>query len=115
MINVGVVGVGKMGLSHHALLNAHPDVNVAGICDSSKYVLGVLEKNTGVATYGDFGKMFDEAELDAVFVATPSSSHTEIVEAALGRGLHVFCEKPLTLRPEDSRRLAEAAARARVW
>jgi predicted dehydrogenase len=112
MVNVGVIGVGKMGLSHHALLNVHPDVNVAGICDASKYVLGVLERNTGVATYGDFGKMLDEAELDAIFVATPSNSHTEIVEAAIGRDLHVFCEKPLTLRPKDSRRLAEAAEQA---
>lgn len=114
MIEVGVVGVGKMGLSHHALLNVHPDVHVAGICDASKYVLGVLEKNTGVATYTDFEKMLDEAGLDAVFVATPSGSHAEIVEAALARGLHVFCEKPLTLRPGDSRRLAESAEEAGV-
>ena len=47
MIKVGVVGLGKMGLSHHALMHAHPEVEVVA-CDSSKYVLGVLEKNTGV-------------------------------------------------------------------
>ena len=103
-----------MGLSHLALLNAHPDVSVTGICDSSRYVLGVLEKNTGVATYGDFGGMLEEAQLDAVFVATPSGSHVEIVEAALDRGLHVFCEKPLTLRPSDSKRLVAAAEAARA-
>jgi scyllo-inositol 2-dehydrogenase (NADP+) len=114
VIDVGVVGVGKMGLSHHALLNAHPEVNVAGICDSSRYVLGVLEKNTGVAAYGDFEQMLDRAELDAVFVATPSSSHAGIVETAIDRGLHVFCEKPLTLRPDESRRLVELAQAAGV-
>ena len=46
MIKVGVVGLGKMGLSHHALVHAHPEVEAVA-CDTSKYVLGVLEKNTG--------------------------------------------------------------------
>ena len=47
MIKIAVVGLGKMGLSHHALVNAHPDVEVVGVCDSSSYVLGVLKKYTG--------------------------------------------------------------------
>ena len=44
VIKVAVVGLGKMGLSHYAMVNAHPDVEVVGICDSSSYVLGVLEE-----------------------------------------------------------------------
>lgn len=109
MIKVGVVGLGKMGLSHHALLHAHPEVEVS-VCDSSKYVLGVLEKNTGVEAYGDYERMLAEADLDAVVIATPSSAHMGMVRAAFERGLHVFCEKPLTLSPADSDELAEAAA-----
>ncbi len=109
MIRVGLVGLGKMGLSHQALLNAHPGVELAGVCDSSGYVLGVLGKNTGVRTYGDYTAMLAEAELDAILIATPSRSHAEMVEAALARGLHVFCEKPLTLDADDSARLAVMA------
>jgi predicted dehydrogenase len=108
MIRVGVVGLGKMGLSHHALLHAHPEVEAIA-CDSSRYVLGVLGKNTGVATYGDYEKMLAEADLDAVVIATPSSAHAAMVRAAFERDLHVFCEKPLTLSPEDSDQLAELA------
>jgi scyllo-inositol 2-dehydrogenase (NADP+) len=105
MIRVGVVGLGKMGLSHHALLGAHPEVDLAGVCDSSSLVRGVLAKNSDVTTYGDYGEMLKQARLDAVVVATPSSSHAEMVEAAIERGLHVFCEKPLTLDPESATRL----------
>lgn len=108
MIRVGVVGLGKMGLSHHALLHAHPEVEAVA-CDSSKYVLGVLEKNTGVAAYTDYERMLAEAELDAVVIATPSSAHAPMVRAAFERGLHVFCEKPLTLSAADSDELAETA------
>lgn len=109
MIRVGAVGLGKMGLSHQALLNAHPGVELAAVCDSSSYVLGVLRKNVGVSTYGDYGEMLAKEDLDAVLIATPSRFHAEMVESALARGLHVFCEKPLTLDPADAERLAETA------
>jgi predicted dehydrogenase len=105
VIKVAIVGLGKMGLSHHAMINAHPDVEVVGVCDSSSYVLGVLKKYTGVTTYTDFGAMLGKVDLDAVLIATPSSSHAEMVGAALERGLHVFCEKPFTLDIGDAERL----------
>jgi predicted dehydrogenase len=110
VIRVGVVGLGKMGLSHHALLNAHPDVELVGVCDSAKYVLGVLEKNTGVPTYSDYGRLLEEAKPDAVVIATPSRFHVEMVRAALERDVHVFCEKPLTLTAADADLLAGLAA-----
>ncbi len=105
MIRAAIVGLGKMGLSHYAVANAHPDVEVVGVCDSSTYVLGVLRKYTGVTTYADFDGMLQEADLDAVVIATPSSSHARMVGAALDRGLHVFCEKPFTLDARDAERL----------
>jgi predicted dehydrogenase len=104
-VKVAIVGLGKMGLSHHALINAHPDVEVVGVCDASNYVLRVLKKYTGVRTYGNFDSMLDETAPDAVVIATPSSSHTKLVQTALERGLHVFCEKPFTLDPSDAERL----------
>jgi predicted dehydrogenase len=109
MIRVGAVGLGKMGLSHQALLAAHPGVELAAICDSSSYVLGVLGKHTGLTTYGDYDAMLAEANLDAVLIATPSKLHAGMVQSALERDLHVFCEKPLTLDPDDAGRLASLA------
>jgi predicted dehydrogenase len=109
VIKLAIVGLGKMGLSHHAVANIHPDVEVVGICDSSSYVLGVLKKYTGVSTYGDFDSMIEDVDLDAVVVATPSRSHAQIVGTALERGLHVFCEKPFTLDPGDAERLTATA------
>ena len=106
MIRLAVVGLGKMGLSHHAMINTHPDVEVVGVCDSSSYVLSVLKKYTGVAVYEDFDSMLDQVELDAVLIATPSSSHARMIQAAIDRGLHIFCEKPFTLDPRDADRLA---------
>lgn len=109
MIRVGLIGVGKMGLSHYAILGAHPRVEVAAICDSAGYITSALRKHTGVETFKDYRKMIDAARLDCVVIATPTSTHYEAATEALERGLHVFVEKPLCLDPVQSRRLAELA------
>jgi scyllo-inositol 2-dehydrogenase (NADP+) len=106
VIKIAVVGLGKMGLSHKAIVGAHRDVELAAVCDSSSYVLGVLHRYTGVPTYTDYKEMLERAQLDAVIIATPSSTHASMVEHALDHGLHVLCEKPFTLHSQDSERLA---------
>ncbi|HEX9308175.1 MAG TPA: Gfo/Idh/MocA family oxidoreductase [Anaeromyxobacter sp.] len=113
MIRAGIIGVGKMGISHHAILGAHPRVEVRSICDSAAYVTSALRKHTGVTTFKDFRAMIDAGELDCVFVATPTATHFEAASYALERGLHVFVEKPLCLDPSQSRRLADAARASR--
>ena len=109
MIKVAVVGLGKMGLSHLSMFNAHPDVTLAATCDSSTYALSVLSKYTGIPTFTDYDRMLREVALDAVVIATPSRSHAPMVRKALARGLHIFCEKPFTLAVEDGIELAATA------
>lgn len=109
MIKVGLVGVGKMGASHLSMINAHPQVDVIGVCDVTGYVLDVLNKYTGLPTYSDYATMLNEADLDAVIIATSTKSHAGMIQSALDRGLHVFCEKPLCLDYRDSARLAQTA------
>lgn len=114
LIRVGVVGMGKMGLSHLSVINAHPDVEVVAICDSARYVLDVLSKYCGIPAYEDYAVMLKEAALDAVLIATPSALHAAMVRSALeandGKGLHVFCEKPFCLNAADGNALALLAA-----
>lgn len=110
MIRLAVVGLGKMGLSHYAMINAHPRVQLAAICDSAGYVLDVLNKYTGVRTYTDFEAMLREVELDAVIIATPSSMHAKMVKAALDKNLHLFCEKPFCLDTEEGKEITRIAS-----
>ena len=49
-VRVGIIGAGKMGISHFAIVNAHRNASVVAVCDTSSYVLSVLKKYTGVAT-----------------------------------------------------------------
>ncbi|MBY0441680.1 MAG: Gfo/Idh/MocA family oxidoreductase [Mycobacteriaceae bacterium] len=109
MIRTAIVGLGKMGLSHLAILRAHPDLEVVGICDSAGYVRDVLAKYTGLPCYDDFDRLLVDARPEAVVIAVPSRLHAPMVEKALMRGVHVFCEKPFVLDVTAGERLAVLA------
>jgi scyllo-inositol 2-dehydrogenase (NADP+) len=109
LINIAVAGLGKMGVSHLSIIAAHPDVRVVGVCDAAGYLLDILNKYTGVPVYKDYVQMLDAARPDAVIVATPTHLHAPMVREALDRNIHVFCEKPLFLDPQDDVVLVELA------
>lgn len=109
MIRLGMVGLGKMGLSHLAIAKAHPDINLVAACDTTAYLTDVLNKYTGLKCYDDLDRMLAEEQLDAVLISTPSKLHAGMVQKALERGLHVFCEKPFVLDVNDGERLVQLA------
>jgi scyllo-inositol 2-dehydrogenase (NADP+) len=114
MIRTAVVGLGKMGLSHLALLRSHRDVDLVAVCDATGYVLDVLGKYTGLKAYGDYTKLLSDETLDVVIIATPSRFHGAMVRAALERNLHVFCEKPFCLDIAAGAELVKLAEQKRV-
>lgn len=109
MLRGGIIGFGRMGITHFSILNSHPDVRIAAICDTHGVVRKSAEKYLGVEAYEDYGKMLDEMDLQFVVVATPTGSHKETVKSALARKIHVFVEKPFTLNPEEGRELVSLA------
>lgn len=114
MIKCGIIGLGKMGISHYAIANAHPDVQVVCVCDASSFVLGCLGKMSSVKLYDNYKKMLNDCELDSVVIATPTSSHFEIASNCLERNLHAFVEKPFTLKVEDSKKLTQLATEKKL-
>ena len=59
MIKGSVIGLGKMGLSHTAIVGAHPDVDLVAVCDTSSLVLNGFNKFSAVKTYSDHEKMIE--------------------------------------------------------
>jgi len=109
MIKGSIVGLGKMGLSHAAILGAHPDVEMVAVCDTTSLVLEAFKKFSKVKTYTDYYKMLTTENPDFVVIATPTRFHYPMVKYALERGIHVFCEKPFTLDAGEGKLLSEMA------
>jgi predicted dehydrogenase len=64
----GIIGLGKMGLSHAAIVGPHPDAELAAVCDTSSLILDAFRKFTGVGCHTDYKKMIDSEKLDFVIV-----------------------------------------------
>src|SRR6185312_1252463 len=111
-VNVAVVGLGKMGVSHLAIANASRRLNVTAVCDSFTMLGQMVEKQCKIAYVPNYADVIAQPGLDGVIVATPTRFHDDMVRSALAKGLHVFCEKPMTLSATVSEELA-ADARAR--
>jgi predicted dehydrogenase len=111
MIKVGLIGAGKMGMSHLSILGAHNDVEMVGVSDTTKMVLDVFKKYSSFPCYSDYEDMLDKAKPDAVFVAVPTKYHAGMVKKVLQKGIHVFAEKPLCLKAEEGKELVELAER----
>ena len=109
VVRAALIGLGKMGLSHYAIVNSHPDIELVAVSDKAGYVLDVLHKYTGIKCYTSYEELLASETLDAVFIATPSHTHGEIVRMALERNLHVFCEKPFCLDVNEGLALAQLA------
>jgi predicted dehydrogenase len=103
-----------MGVSHLAIANMHDDLQVVAVCDNQGLVLSGLRSQIAVPTFKRFTQMLDEAELDCLFIATPTRSHYELGVVAMERGIHLFVEKPLTLSAARSAELAAIARRNRL-
>ena len=109
MLKAGIIGLGKMGISHAAIVGAHPDVELVSICDTSSLIQDTFEKYTSTRTYSDYTKMFEKEQLDFVVVAVPTKLHYPIVKSALERNINVFCEKPFSLTSKEGEELVAIA------
>lgn len=109
MVKVGLIGAGKMGLSHLSILGAHPEVEVVGVSDTSKMVLDVFKKYTSFNGYTDYKEMVEREKPEAVFVAVPTKFHAVMIMDLLQKDKHVFAEKPFCLTAEQGKDLVQLA------
>jgi len=109
MIKVAIIGAGKMGISHLSILGAHPDVDVVGVCDTSKMVNDFLSKYGKFNCFTDFKKMMSETKPDAVVVAVPTKFHYSMIKELLLSKVHIFAEKPFCLTAAQGEELVQLA------
>ena len=114
MLKVALIGAGKMGISHLSILGAHPDVEVVGVCDTSKMVNDFLTKYGQFNCFTDYKKMVDEVNPQAVFVAVPTKFHYTIIKDLVEKNVHVFAEKPFCLTVAQGEELVKLAASKKI-
>lgn len=107
-VRIGIIGMGRMGITHYSIINTHPDVEIVSVSDSLELMLNMLKKYIpGVKTYTDYKEQLTAGDLDGVLVCTPSFLHHPVSKLAAEKGISVFCEKPFTTNPKLAHELAD--------
>jgi predicted dehydrogenase len=110
VLRVGLIGFGYWGPNYARVVGELPDAELALVCDASSDALALVRARD-VRTTTDAADVLAASDVDAVIVATPTTTHHELTLAALQAGKHVLCEKPLAATVAECDELIAAAAR----
>jgi len=108
MLNIGILGCGKIADGHIEEIQKLACARVLAVCDLEPILAEQLAVRFSVPhRYSDFDRMLSEQRLDVIHIATPPHSHLTLAQKAAEAGCHVFLEKPLALNATDGRRLID--------
>ena len=106
-INLAVIGTGRMGSVHVAnIVNKVPEANLVAVCDIRLDVAQAVADLWGITrVVQDYHELLADETIEAVLIATTTSTHAEVIKDCAKAGKHIFCEKPIAL---DLARIDEA-------
>lgn len=113
MVRIGVIGLGYWGPNYARVLRELSGANLVWACDARPQALHLMRaRYPDVILTSSPEEVLADSTVDAVVIATPSSTHAELTLAALEAGKHVLCEKPLAFTTAECDRVIEAADEA---
>ncbi|HTP80327.1 MAG TPA: Gfo/Idh/MocA family oxidoreductase [Bacteroidota bacterium] len=96
-LRFGLIGCGRISQVHLQCLSKDPQAKLVAVADVDAKATASTAEAFGVKGFQDAQKMVTEMNLDAVIICSPPNSHHALSDLALNSGVHVLCEKPLSL------------------
>lgn len=111
MIKIGLVGCGGISGAHVPGWQMLDDCEIVAICDVRQEM---MDKYPGPRQYLSFDEMLEKEELDIVDICLPTYLHPDYAIKAMEKGIHVLCEKPISLKRDDVERVYAVAEKNNV-
>lgn len=111
MLKIGLIGVGGISPAHISAWETIKDAELVAFCDVRKEC---IEKYPKKHLYTDFDEMLENENLDILDICLPTFLHADYSIKAMEKGIHVICEKPISLNPEDVERVYSSAHKNNV-
>ncbi|RBW55391.1 inositol 2-dehydrogenase [Ruegeria sp. A3M17] len=108
MLKIGLLGAGRIGRVHAEAISAHPQTELTAISDAVNDAAVGLAAEYGARVQSS-DEIIGDSTIDAVLIATPTDTHSDLIEAATQAGKAVLCEKPVDLDLERAKICQKAA------
>lgn len=107
-VTIGIIGAGRIGKLHAENLIQFPQVKLKTISDIYTSSITQWAKGLGFEQITtDYCEILNDSTIDAVFVCSPTTTHSQIIIDAARAGKHIFCEKPISFSVEETERVLE--------
>ncbi|MBV9998151.1 MAG: inositol 2-dehydrogenase [Verrucomicrobia bacterium] len=114
MLKIAVVGTGFIGSVHAKNVARHPGTELAGVYDANPEFAKRAAATAGTKAVADLAEIFDNPDVQAVVIATPTNTHVEYLRRAAQAGKAIYCEKPIGLDYQEAEQAVEAVRAAGV-
>jgi predicted dehydrogenase len=113
-LKVGLIGAGGIAQAYLRVFEGLPGARITAVADPRARAASTVAEAVRGTAYPSHRALLEDADVDAVLVCTPPITHPEIVLQAIGRGLHVMCEKPLAIDVASASTMVKSAEQAGV-
>jgi len=108
-VRIGVIGAGSWGKNHLRVFSELEAAELVAVCDQEAARAHSLGKHYDIAAYTRVEEVLARADVEAVTICTPTTTHFAIAVDAVDRGKHVFVEKPMVSTTEEATQLLARA------
>jgi len=108
-VRVGLIGLGSMGRNHLRILASMEGARLVAVADPDATALAAATDATGALGFAEPLALLAEADLDAVVIAAPTTTHVGLALAAIDRGIAALIEKPLAATPPEAEAIVAAS------
>ncbi len=102
MLRIGIVGCGNIFTMHATSAHHLENSQIVGVCDIKKDRADKAAKKYNCKAYYDYKELINKENIDVVHVCVPHYLHPIISKYAIEAGVHVLCEKPMSIKYEDA-------------
>ncbi len=126
MVNIGIIGIGFMGVTHYKAIQEIQNAQVSAICTRNPKKLsgdwrdvkgnfgdsGGVQDLSGINKYSKVDDIINDSDVDLIDICLPTDLHCDATIGALEGGKHVLLEKPITINLNDADSMVEAAQKS---
>lgn len=115
-MKVGLVGLGKMGILHAAILNTFKEVEICSVAEKENLLIKYIQSALpNLRLYQDYEQMLKSEELDLLYITTPVSSHLPVILSSIKNGVGFFVEKPLSKNLLQAKKIVDELKKSNVF
>jgi len=108
-VRTGLIGCGKIARIHARALRDLPEADFVAVCDTDEERARAFASEHGAQdVYASAGELLKSGAVEAVLICAPHPAHAALVVAAAEAGVHVLCEKPISITLAAADQMIEA-------